>query len=297
MLYDFCHLPSDYFTDFLSHIGCLTKMEDGDYNLVFPLKGFIKIFDSLSMKNLINHIYRNMPNITKKKAAERTPFHKFILVLERYKNYHSMKEFKIKQKYLMEINGKIYNFLKPSLIIDPVNDKITKEHSINLNNVLKTFFEILEKFFKENFTNDKTIARNFMIQNLSKYLTQYTSLKGFFNVDIVMNEDNIFEFRCTNNKECNKAINNNMFECVVGLLGCINCIFGFNEGFFHKHFTIMDYSYNFNEKNVIHTFLSKNDSSTKNKVRVFDIPFMQKWNYQIAGLLLYLYREMFGFLK
>jgi hypothetical protein len=58
----------------------------------------------------------------------------------------------------------------------------------------------------------------------------------------------------------------------------------------------MDYSYNFNEKNVIHTFLCINDSSKKNKIRIYDIPFMEKWSYQIAGLLLSIYRDQFGFL-
>ena len=297
MIYDFCNLPSDCFSDFLSHIGCLSKGKNNHYNLYFPLYKYIKTMDNLSQKNLISHMYRNLPNITRPKAADRVPFHKFILMMEKYNQYYASKEFKIKQKYLAGKNAKKYTFLKPSLIYDEINDKITKEHKINLNGVLKTFFLILEKFFFENLSKDKKIIRDFMIKNLSKFLTQYTSLKGFFNLDVVINEDNIFEFRCTHNKECNKAINNNMFGCVVGILGCINSIFGFNEGFFHKHFTIMEYSYNFNEKNVIHTFLSCNDSSKKNKIRIYDIPFMERWNYQIAGLLLYLYREMFGFLN
>jgi len=296
MIYDFCHLPSDCLSDFLSHIGCLTKRKNGSYNLVFPLKKYIKTLQNLSNKNLISHIYRNLPNITKQKATDRIPFHKFILLLEKYKQYYASKEYKIKQKNLNSNSNK-FSFLQPSIIYDAINDKITKEHKININNVLKTFFEILEKFFNENFTKEKKVITNFMIQNLSKFLTQYTSLKGFFNLDIIINEDNMFEFRCTNNKEFNKKINNNMFGCVVGFLGCINYIFGFNEGFFHKHITIMEYSFNFNEKNVIHTFLSCNDSSKKNKIRIFDIPFMEKWNYQVAGLLLYLYKENFGFLS
>jgi hypothetical protein len=297
IIYDFCHLPSEFFTDFLSHVGCLTQRRDNDYNLVFPLKKYIKTLEVLSQKNLINHMYRNLPNIIKGKAADRIPFHKFILMFEKYKQIFATKEYKVKQKYLNGKKAKNYAFLKPSLLFDPINDKITKEHKLDMKNVLKTLFNILEKFFNENFTKNKTIARDFMIQNLNKYINQYTSLKGFFNIDIIINEDNMFEFRCTDNKDCNKTINKNMFGCVVGLLACINSIFGFNEGFFHKHFTVMDYSFNFNEKNVVHTFLARNDSSIKNKVRIFDIPFMEKWSYQIAGLLLYLYREMFDFLN
>ncbi len=296
MIYDFCHLPSECFDDFLSHIGCLNFNLGSGYKLVFPLKKYIKAVEVLSQKNLINHMYRNLPNISKPKAQDRVPFHKFILMYEKYKLYYAEKEFKIKQKILNEKKSKKFAFLKPSIINDPVNDRITKEHKINLNMLIKTYFEILEIFLKENLSQDKMVIRNFLIKNLCKFLTQYTSFKGFFNLEIVMNEDNMFEFQCTTNKVWNKKINNNMFGCVVNTLACINLIFGFNEGFFHKHFSIMDYSYNFNEKNVIHTFLCINDSSKKNKIRIYDIPFMEKWSYQIAGLLLTIYRDSFGFL-
>jgi hypothetical protein len=58
----------------------------------------------------------------------------------------------------------------------------------------------------------------------------------------------------------------------------------------------MDYSYNFNEKDVIHTFLCINDSSKKNRIRIYDIPFMDRWCYQISSLLMIIYRDSFGFL-
>ena len=296
MIYDFCHLPSECFDDFLSHIGSVTQTVGQNHKLVFPLKKYVKAMESLSQKNLINHMYRNLPNISRQKASDRVPFHKFIFMYEKYKLYYAEKEFKIKQKNLDEKRTKKYLFLKPSIIHDSVNDRISKEHKINLSVLIKSYFEILEKFLKENLSQNNAVIRNFLIQCLAKFLTQYTSFKGFFNLDIVMNEDNMFEFQCTTNKNCNTKINNNMFGCVVNTLACINFIFGFNEGFFHKHFSIMDYSYNFNEKNVIHTFLCINDSSKKNKVRIYDIPFMDKWNYQIAGLLLTIYRDLFGFL-
>ena len=297
MIYDFCHLPSECFDDFLSHIGSLTSTMGTNYKLVFPLKKYIKTMETLSQKNLINHMYRNLPNISRPKAADRVPFHKFIFMYEKYKLYYAEKEFKIKQKCLDEKKTKKFTFLKPSIIHDPVNDRITKEHKINLNMLIRTYLEILEKFLKEKLSQDKNVIREFILKNLSKCLIQYSSFKGFFNLDIVMNEDNMFEFQCTTNKNCNKKINKNMFGCVVNTLGFINFIFGFNEGFFHKHFSIMDYSYNFNEKNVIHTFLCINDSSKKNKVRIYDIPFMEKWAFQIAGLLLTIYRDSFGFLS
>ena len=203
MIYDFCHLPSECFDDFLSHIGSLTPTMGSNYKLVFPLKKYIKAMETLSQKNLINHMYRNLPNISRPKASDRVPFHKFIFMYEKYKLYYAEKEFKIKQKTLKEKKSK-YIFLNPSIIHDDINDKITKEHKINLNLLIKTYFEILEKFLKDNLSQDKSVIRNFMIQSLAKCLSQYISFKGFINIDIVMNEDNMFEFQCSRNKTCNR---------------------------------------------------------------------------------------------
>ena len=305
MIYDFCHLPSECFEDFLSHIGCINKNDD-EYNLSFPLKKYIKEVDILSKKCLVSHVYRNLPNISRPKAADKVPFHKFIFLYEKYKLYYEEKEFKIKQKYFEENKYRKYKnrigFLEECFIQDPVNDKITKEHKLDLNKLLKMYFQILEKFLKENFQFSESNVENmekikdFLLQSLAKFLSQYVAFKGFLNIDIVINEDNRFEFQCCHNKACNRAFNDKMFSCMVGGLRFFNCLFHFNEGFFHQHFSIMDYSYNFNEKNVIHTFLSINDSSKKNKLRIFDIPFLDRWCYQIASLLLIIYRESFGFL-
>ena len=309
MIYDFCHLPSECFEDFLSHIGSVNQGVKSDYKLYFPLKKYIKDVEILSKKSLINHIYRNLPNISRPKASDKIPFHKFIFLYEKYKLYYEEKEFKIKQKYIDEIKAdkdkvekykklrKRYEFLKPCVIDDPVNDKITKEKKLDLNRLITLYFKIIEKYLKANLSENNKTIREFLIPSLAKFLSQYAAFKGFLNFDIVMNEDNRFEFQCSHNKACNQKINKNMFTCVVNSLKCINFIFGFNEGFFHKHFSIMDYSYNFNEKNVIHTFLCINDSSKKNRVRVFDIPFMDRWCYQIASLLFLIYKDSFEFLS
>ena len=301
MIYDFCHLPSECFEDFLSHIGGVEHSIGKKYKLVFPLKKYIKDINELSKKCLVSHMYRNLPNIIRQKANDKIPFHKFIFLFEKYKLYYEEKEFKIKQKYINEDKSKKtkkknYDFLKQSLQRDSVSDKITKEFKIDLNKLLIIFFGIIEKYLKENLSTDREEIKDFLLPNLAKFLSQYCAFKGFINIDIVMNEDNRFEFQCSNNKACNKCINEKMFSCVVKSLKIINSIFGFNEGFFHKHFSIMDYSYNFNEKNVVHTFLSINDSSKKNKVRIFDIPFMDKWCFQVASLLFIIYRDSFGFL-
>ena len=107
MIYDYCHLPSECFEDFLSHVGCVTKNFGSKYNLVFPLKKYIREVDNLSKKCLISHIYRNLPNISRPKANDKIPFHKFIFLFEKYKLYYEEKEFKIKQKYFNALNFKL----------------------------------------------------------------------------------------------------------------------------------------------------------------------------------------------
>ena len=300
MIYDFCHLPSECFEDYLSHIGSVTKTLGKKYKLVFPLKKYIKDVGDLSRKCLISHIYRNLPNISRTKASDRIPFHKFIFLYEKYKLYFEEKEFKIKQKYFnsdkYQKQRKKYEFLEQSFIKDSISDKITKETKIDINKLLTIYFGILEKYLKENLSTDREKIKEFLLPSLAKFLNQYSAFKGFLNIDIVRNEDNKFEFQCSNNKNCNKTINEKMFGCVVKSLKCINFFFGFNDGFYHEHFNIMDYSYNFNEKNIVHTFLTINDSSKKNRIRVFDIPFMNKWCFEIASLLFTIYRDSFGFL-
>ena len=68
MIFDFCHLPSECFEDFLSHIGSVNQGIGSNYKLVFPLKKYIKDVDFLSKRCLVSHIYRNLPNISRPKA-------------------------------------------------------------------------------------------------------------------------------------------------------------------------------------------------------------------------------------
>ena len=62
------------------------------------------------------------------------------------------------------------------------------------------YFKILEKYLKENLSENNQTIRDFLIPSLAKFLSQYSAFKGFLNFDIVMNEDNRFEFQCSHNK-------------------------------------------------------------------------------------------------
>ena len=292
LIYDFSHLPSEIFSDFLSHIGCL-YISNQSSKICLPLKSQIKQINNLSRKNLIQHIYRNLTNISRPKANDRVPFHKFIQLYEKYNMFYSQKEFKIKDKLSTNNN---YQFMNKSIIFE-ANDKITKEHKVNLKQLITTLMSTLSEFLLENMECNNVKIKKFMMSSLSRFIKLYTSLKGFFNIDIVINEESMFEFHCFKEKKKNKTLNKMMMNCVHRFFKVINLLFEFNEGFFHKHFTVLDYSYNFNEKDVIHTFPSYNDSSKKNKIRIYDIPFIEKWNYYIATLIMIVYKDLFGFLN
>ena len=292
LIYDFSHLPSEIFSDFLSHIGCL-YISNQSSKICLPLKSQIKQINNLSRKNLIQHIYRNLTNISRPKANDRVPFHKFIQLYEKYNMFYSQKEFKIKDKLSTNNN---YQFMNKSIIFE-ANDKITKEHKVNLKQLITNLMSTLSEFLLENMECNNVKIKKFMMSSLSRFIKLYTSLKGFFNIDIVINEESMFEFHCFKEKKKNKTLNKMMMNCARRFLKVINLLFEFNEGFFHKHFTVLDYSYNFNEKDVIHTFPSYNDSSKKNKIRIYDIPFIEKWNYYIATLIMIVYKDLFGFLN
>ena len=69
------------------------------------------------------------------------------------------------------------------------------------------------------------------------------------------------------------------------VIKCFFKIFECNEGFIHKHIQMFDFSYSFNDRNVIHIFPSIEDNSQKNKIRIFDFLFREEWTSKIAALI------------
>ena len=290
IIYDFCNLPSEILVEFLSHIGAMNSNMN-ETKIIYPIRNQIKTIMELNRKNMIHFTYRNLSNIKRPKALDKIPFYKFIQLYEKYNMFHQQDEFKIKKSKVDELK-----FLKDCLIIEK-GDNITREHKVNLKKVLEKIFIDLTNSLNYYMNNNSQNIKRYMIESLNKFLIQYISFKGFFNIDIVINEESMFEFDCFKNKNKNQKMNENIFSCVTKTLKFINSLFEFNEGFFHKHFSILDFSYNFNEKNIIHTFPSYNDSSKKNKIRIFDIPFLDKWNFHIATLIMLVYKDLYGFLN
>jgi hypothetical protein len=321
VVFEFCHFPSDTLCDFLSHICAVFKRKgedevhgDGDSNskiksFVFPLKTYVNEVEKVCERNLLRHVMSSFSSIRRDKAVDKIPFHKFIQLIEKY-NLVNVEDLRIKKK-----DGKVYELSKKYMPQNMhanvrastntnANANIKKENKMNYVCMLKELFALLTTFMDDFFicnSGDSSTTHvdvdRFMLDSISKFIISYVSYKGFFNVEIVMNEDSVFDFHCFKDKKSNEKLNKKLFGCVTCVMGLLNMVFDFNEGFFHKHFSIMDYSYNFNEKNVIHTFPCAFDSSKKNRVRIFDVPFNMKWSYAIASVVLYVYKHFFGFMR
>ena len=327
VVFEFCHFPSDTLCDFLSHICAVFKRKGEDEvcgdgsskikSFVFPLKTYVNEVEKLCERNLLRHVMSSFSSIRRDKAVDKIPFHKFIQLIEKY-NLVNVEDLRVKKK-----DGKVYELSKKYMPQSSVHSNVRastnananananvpapkKENKMNYVCMLKELFALLTTFMDDFFicngsdsSSTATYADvdRFMLDSISKFIISYVAYKGFFNVEIVMNEDSVFDFHCFKDKKSNEKLNKKLFGCVTCVMGLLNMVFDFNEGFFHKHFSIMDYSYNFNEKNVIHTFPCAFDSSKKNRVRIFDVPFNMKWSYAIASVVLYVYKHFFGFMR
>lgn len=182
-----------------------------------------------------------------------------------------------------EINTKIIHKEKRSdSNIDESNLNINNQHDKDINFIKRPLYKsngASEKYFK-----------NCLKNALIKYITA----KGFFNIDIILNEEEFrnmdFGFCC---KPVKTQVNKFLYNFGSKILKLFNSLLQVNEGLIHKHFTIFSHSYNFNQKNRIYTFNSKFDASKKNKLRVYDVLFYEKWADKIADLLILIYKEFY----
>ena len=288
LIFDFTHLPNETLLKFLENFGVILTKNDTQ-KIIFPLKQKVKSFRHLYFENKINYLNVQIPNIKKAKNFTSVPFYRFVKLINKYDYYNSEKELKIKQSYLRK--KKKYSYLSVSCMIDENTDQISKERRINLNTALKDFMNKINRSLKEYNISNLESVENFLLSSLNKYLIKHTFYKGFINIDIILNEDSMVDLQCCKKKKLNSKFNIFTFQFLSKCLNCCNLFFDFNEGFFHKHFDLLDFTYNFNEKNIIHTFPSAFDSSKKNKIRIFDIPLLESWTTQIANLILLIWKD------
>ncbi len=175
-----------------------------------------------------------------------------------------------------------------------VDNNLFQENKNKLNDSIKT--DDNNHIFNDFQKNEKNMKEKFFMQSLKNNVIKYITYKGFFNIDIILNEDEFRKMRyclC-----CSKKFNNSAANCFYKFgncfLGVLNSLFKINEGLIHKHFAIFSHSYNFNSKNRIYAFNSNFDASKKNKIRIYDVLFNQNWGEEIAKLIIIIYKEFYG---
>jgi len=324
IIFDFCNLPREGLIKFLENFGLL-EIKNETQKLTFPVRKKVKALKEFLNKKKIKYLRLQLQNMKKNESISSVSFNNLLRCMTKYDLYHSQPEVKVRTNKVKD-NQRL-EFLLPFIdggsspeiennsnreqvmYVDQSNQKL------NLGKTLNYFFSLINHSlssltFSYNIKNSNNTDINtnnipssnldkFFLSSLNKSLTQYTSLKGFMNIDVILNEDSMFNINCCGSrwKKLNNSISKCMFKFLSWSLNGFNMFFDLNEGFFHKHFNVLNCTYNFNENNIIHTFNSDFDSSKKNKIRIFDIPFLEKWNCLIANLILLIWKDNFGLLK
>lgn len=300
LVHNYCSLPCNEMINLIGSFGVCNGNSYDKKNIIQPMKSQAKTLNEINIKNKINHLYMNMYNIsTIKNKISSVPFHKIILCDVKYDKFYNEKEFKINRKHQ---NLKEYEFIASSLIEDEGKTQKEKRKIDSISLTKQLFHELNSILLKDNITeNFIQHLKSFFLSFISNKLSMDTSYQGFFHIDIIINDEqmskcNPLSCACVS-KSVKKSCSNFTYNLLNSLLNKLNFVFSANDGFFHKHLAVNNLSYNFNEKNVIYIFPHYTDSSLKNKIRIFDIPFHQKWSKMVASLIIQVYIESFDFLN
>ena len=329
MIYKFCNLPYEEMIDVLKHFKLFTKENE---ECIKPVKKEMKMISKLNISNKIKHLRLQIPNIRTNDKLASAPFHKVILLDMKYDNFFNEKDFKLSKKKfdiltalsnkhnlisndsdnllinsqtgdLIEMN---YDFILKSL--EPPVSETVKDKKIDVLKLGKELFNIINISIlssspkQMNTDQIKRDTRTFFINYLEDKLKMYCSYHGFFKIDSIINDDRMLQCTpcgccCFCDKKKKQKYNDCFFSILDSLLNVFNNIFSANDGFFHKHLSVNEFSYNFNEKNVIYIFPHTTDASLKNKFRIFDIPMHSNWLRLISGLILMIYENIYDFLN
>lgn len=135
--------------------------------------------------------------------------------------------------------------------------------------------------------------QSFFEDSISKSIIKHVTFEGFTSIDVISNEDGMVDLHCYKGRKQNRNLNKflgKIFDCGLSI---VNKFFNLNEGFFHKHLSILGFSYNFNHTNTVETVPTEIDSSLRNKLRVFDVLFLKSWAITLAKLTMILWKIKF----
>lgn len=289
-----------------------------------PLFQFIKSFNKKELKEdmqkLIEISYQNkIDYIERKINAKETKYFQFVkihtnydtilnekffnLVLTQDQKNNLMKAIDTRDKGEIQIENKedsnddtymnIISSFKP-LTFDCL-EKFANDIKIDPLMTLTLEFEKLNRLINpDNKPISTETINKYFISLITKQLIGLITYKGFFSIEAIINDEDQENCSSCKNPESNRVFNNLLNAIISKGMSCLNSILKMNEGYSHKHISVNELSFNFNSNNIIHIFQKSNDSSPKNKLRFFDIPFHQSWLMKIASIILSIYTKVFG---
>jgi hypothetical protein len=284
----------------LENLGITIDNQD-TLNIDFPLKKKVKLLKEIYLLDQKRKI-RN--SIKKLKQRDNYDGYREILIHKFIQHYNTFNPFYLENEKLtiktlsLHLNSEL-DFLRAhfrNIGSSQANEPL--KNKLNEVNLIKDLFQSYCNETTKSSSNTEKIGKSldlFLVKEIQKKMEQFIAKKGFFHIDVIFNDDNMMNIKCCKNKNCNKFCNFIAYKCFSNFLSIFNVLFEVNEGFFHKHLSILNYCYNFNEQNLIHIFKSKDDNSTKNKIRLFDLFFLEKWSYIVSTLSLYIIKDKYKF--
>jgi hypothetical protein len=253
------------------------------FNFILPSSDLISFYKNIGiMYENTNSSSSDNSNAQNDSYSTIFPLHDTCLALENEITLKKVFSFnKLKHGASYESFVKSFNHYEETFLSsDKFRLDLKDSNGIERNNTLVTHCFNLKVELDKIFSNSKNYEKFFFFE-LKKAVGRYISFKGIFNIDIILTNENVRQ----SNPKIQKLFKYICFipKCIV--VDIFNKILKCNEGFFHKHIQMFDFSYSFNERNVIHNFHSNEDSSQKNKIRIFDILFRDRWVAQIASII------------
>ena len=141
------------------------KVEDkkeGCFDVVFPLKNKIKNLVKIIGINLINYLKKNISSVSKySNSLNSIPYSKFLKLFVKYNSHQISEEgLLIKHCFLSKFEHEEFRYLKDFVIVDKIHDKMSKNHKLNVQKIIKNFFQDLQNEFFSSMQKDSFEKNN-----------------------------------------------------------------------------------------------------------------------------------------
>ena len=224
-----------------------------------------KLIDIIEEKRLSNHLFS------------------FSNVIERYSN--------LKPRNVLNLDINFENSLKTNacLLLEEKHSHLEDLSTDGVLDTSKAFTKILSVYsnkslFFEEGKSEKDMSESierYMINSVATHLISEISRKGFFHIDLVINDGAPEDFMSSSN--------------VKRFFSFMNKMLGFNEGILHKHFILMGTGYSYVDNLTVFQFDEREDDAKKNVMRLYDILFEDRWAEQMAKLIVDFFSSNYKF--